>query len=37
MAGLAMTTLWLPYLWVSLPRIWLASLVEAPAKETASA
>jgi len=36
MAGLAMTTLWLPYLWVSLPRIWLASLVEFPSKDPAS-
>lgn len=26
MAGLAMTALWMPYLWAAVPRLWLASL-----------
>jgi hypothetical protein len=26
MAGLALTALWMPYLWAAWPRMWLASL-----------
>jgi len=36
MAGLAMTALWMPYLWAAVPRLWLASLMAPPSDERAT-